>query len=316
MRSPHRMLRLTMFALVTAIVSVIGVDGWSQPAEIRLRLNFTGGLAYVANERDGVFEAGTARTSAPAHHLWIEVNPGATVQSTTLTKAPGTNSYALNGEHVRVSAGGLVQTGLPTLPGSTAVKTVPTDWNNLFFIPDLAVLAKAATGTTYKLKESPAQLLTGRVIVAGGALKVTAPSERQVNEATWEFRSSAAPRHNLSTGPITNSIVYEATVTRGPITLVSTTSGKPVMTIVPSADAPQVSAEIRGRVVDPNLAGGEIAQGKPVPHFEHLYEVLSPAVASKDRAIPYLVSVVKPDKDKGAIVGELCAAFWVRIPKP
>jgi hypothetical protein len=152
----------------------------------RLVILIEGGFLHVFSDTAKTYEVGAMNSSTSKHPIWLTVNKG--TPTTELERK--SNRYDLSGKVLTVSVPGIPTNGMPEGPPESKItEKLPTNWNNISFIPDLVQLAiKAGADPKVALDPSWRSKVHARLVFTGGKLSVVTPRAKLEQKALWQFR--------------------------------------------------------------------------------------------------------------------------------
>jgi hypothetical protein len=277
-----------------------------------LELTLRGGFVHVMSQKEGSLQSGPMINTAAPHSVHI-TKGGATDMTVEGLKELAEGTYSLDNLVVRLKAD-LVSddsqqaTGLPRLlAADDALRGAPNteaEWNNRRHVPDIAALAQEATGEAHRLRTDWRDLLTGRVILAGGTLRFARPQEAGAASANWAFtvNHEQPGAKVIRTQHMTNEVIFLAKL-KSPVAELVGPKGE-LITLRPSKPGGSISATIEA-LLDNNSIAAKEEQTGALTHFAHFYDLLRPLPAL--RPIP----VVKLGDNTGFIFDGYCTDMMV-----
>ena len=286
------MFRSRLMFASAAVALALTADLSGLPPNPELIVTIEGGFLHVFSDKTQRYEFGAMKSTPHPHPIHLRLG-NATADVANLTKDSG--RYNLSGHVIEITSPGTTLTGVPTLPkvSTLAAATAPTNWDNLYLIPDLVAIANKAAGegSNVKLLEKWRDTLDARVILAGGKINVRKPAQLFAQNALWQFKQPGSRLiHEQS---IADTLIYRVPIASRRVIL----KEGPATLLDLSATAGNLTFTITAETVKPYRP---IKPGEAFQHFTTFFDAVSPSPAR--RPLPYY----EPRAKRDDIVGKYC----------
>lgn len=302
--------------LVTVSLLMLGRYVWKTPPGVasgpttRLEIEITGGFAYVPTTADNHLEIaylnsvdmkedidtdGDGVIDQPNKSVCnvqqigteLKVTRGSITTSQPMA-APASNEFNLDQAVVTFPAlEGANQTlqlargpWPPTGSSAPANPDVEGDWNDLKWVPKLTDHHNSST-----LNPNWRTMVNGRVVLRGGQLRATFPSNPILKRAKFDFKDSTGSRFSTAA---TDKMIYTVDVpgTEIEMLLSDATSGYERIVIKPQGNLVRLTLKgLHSMSAQPSLANGA-----PLTDFCTFYQLMQPVPKAKDFLVPHYLA--------------------------
>ncbi len=310
-----------VMVLLLIIIWVVVKPAPKPTPSTRLEIEITGGFAYVPTPAQNLLEVaylndvamkdGAGATICEVDQIGTELMvERADIVTADPMAAPANKKFNLDKAVVTFPA--LETAGLPlsiskgAWPPSQVKPGNPDDdgeWKDMKYVPGLKDYHSGSS-----LRPDWRSVVNGRVVLKGGTIVGTRPSDPVIKKAHFDFKASGVSKFM---GAITDKTIYVVQVPGNEVEILlsNATSGYTRFVVKPSASYPAaVRLTLKG--LHAMSTSGSLTGGQPLNDFCSFYELLQPVPNVADWLVPHYVALPATTAGGQPSPGFFCPGDW------